>query len=57
MTRRGLSKYITCERKDQLSYQRAKKLAKRVRRYREEVVEAYRCPYCKRWHIGQPGLQ
>jgi hypothetical protein len=42
-----------CEGKDRLSYEQAKKIAKRMTA-RGRVVTEYRCHACSQWHVGQP---
>lgn len=32
----------------------AEKVAKQMRR-REKLVSSYRCPFCKKWHVGGIG--
>lgn len=40
----------TCEGKDKLSFAQARKIAKKRRG--SVRLDAYKCPFCRRWHVG-----
>jgi hypothetical protein len=45
-----------CEGKQSfLCFAEAERIAKNVRRYREERVHPYRCRMCQHWHVGGSG--
>ena len=44
--------YIRCTRKEGFSYQKARRIARRIRRSSDEAVTEYHCRDCKLWHIG-----
>lgn len=43
-----------CGEKRQLNHNQARSSAARIAKELDEPVEAYKCPYCRRWHIGHP---
>jgi hypothetical protein len=44
---------ITCTRKDGYTFAQAKRIARKMRRRTDEAVLPYRCPVCKKWHVGE----
>jgi hypothetical protein len=48
------AEYISCRRKDLYTCNEARGIAQRIRRQRDVTVHAYRCRYCKFWHVGSP---
>lgn len=47
-------KKAACEGKDPLPRDVAQKLAKRQRKKKGAKVDAYKCQFCAKWHIGLP---
>jgi hypothetical protein len=46
-----------CFGKETLTRELAHKVAKRMARNPiKRGVEPYKCPFCKRWHVGKPSL-
>ena len=47
------TRFIRCQRKQQLTYQRAREIAKRQRRRDDSKTSEYFCHDCKAWHVGE----
>lgn len=43
----------TCDRKDRLGQRAARDLATTIRADTGDAVSAYRCPFCRSWHVGK----
>jgi hypothetical protein len=41
-----------CEGKEVLTFHIAQKLARDMRRRGRLKIEAYHCPFCRAWHVG-----
>jgi hypothetical protein len=47
-------RFLRCERKQGYSFERARKIAKRMRRQHDRSrVEEYFCRDCQHWHVGE----
>ena len=43
---------IACTGKDRLTRGQAKKIARRMRMKRGGAAQAYKCEFCRCWHVG-----
>ncbi|GAB5434774.1 MAG: hypothetical protein EpisKO_41440 [Epibacterium sp.] len=43
---------IICTTKDRLTREQAKRIARRMRATRGKAIQAYKCPNCRAWHVG-----
>lgn len=50
--RRRLAQRRQCCTKNRYSKYTAYAVARKAREEREPDIEAYRCSYCKKWHVG-----
>jgi hypothetical protein len=41
-----------CSGKEIMTFTRARKVAKEMRRKHDDKLQHYKCPTCKGWHIG-----